>query len=466
MEYKDSDSVVPITDLSEISVLSSTIGSLTAELTPARLRVWGIRSGISVLDQGLTSLAGLALSLMLARWLDTEPYGVFALIYAALLFLFGIHNVLILEPMTVFGPAGYAHRISDYFRAQLKIHVLVTVFLAGAMFLACAAIAAFGIHRELITAAFGAAVALPFVFVAWLLRRMCYVIHRPSIAVRGSAVYLLLVLAGLAGMRKIGWLSPGSAFLLMGTAGVLSVLLMLQPLGLLSPTRQRCDWLAISRQNLGYGKWLVASTILFSIGSQAQTYVAAALIGVSAAGILRATMIPSLVMTQIVTATALLVLPSMAADFGQGRISQLRRKALLSTISLAGMAAVYAGTLALFSKPIERLLFGGKFISYTSLIPLLALVPVCNGFALGFAMAVRACQKPHFDLIANAVSAPVGLATAVVFIHLWGVTGAAISLVSASACYATVYFWAFLKGVKRASVLPAPARAEVRHADG
>jgi O-antigen/teichoic acid export membrane protein len=175
------------------------------------------------------------------------------------------------------------------------------------------------------------------------------------------------------------------------------------------------------------------------------------MVGLSAAGVLRATMIPSLVMTQIVTATALLVLPSMAGDYGNGGIGQLRKKAVLCTISLTAIAAVYAGILAAFSQPIERLLFGGKFAAYVALIPILALVPVCNGFALGFALAVRARQKPHYDLIANAVSAPVGLVTALVFIHFWGLTGAALSLVSASACYGLVFCWAFLRDGRRIS---------------
>lgn len=442
--------------VSETSTQSWTIGHLFSDVTPERLRIWGIRSGISVLDQGLTSVAGLALSLLLARWLSSEPYGVFALIYATVLFLCGFHSVLLMEPMTVFGPAGYADRMSEYFTIQMKIHLVVTAVLSGAMFLTCVVIAQFGIHKELVSAAFGASLALPFLFVAWLVRRMCYVIHRPAVAIRGSILYLLIVVGGLIGMKATGLLSPSSAFLLMGLAGVLSVLFMIRPLGVFRHATSSLNCGTVWCQNWSYGKWLIASTALFSIASQGQTYVVASIMGVSAAGVLRATMIPSLVMVQIVTATALLVLPSMAADFGNGKIGQLRKKALLSTIALTGMALAYAGVLAAFSQPIEWLLFGGKFASYAALIPLLALVPVCNGFALGFGMAVRACQKPQFDLVANAVSAPVGLVTAVVFIHLWGIAGAVISQVVAAACYGMVFCWAFLKNGRQS---PAPQAA-------
>ena len=432
-------------------MLSSAIASLIGEIKRERLHVWGVRSGTSIIDQGLTSLAGLLISLLLARWLGGESYGAFAVIYATVLFLSGFHSVLILEPMSVFGPASHAVQITDYMFAQIKVHAMAAAVLSGAMLLADLAMMQFGIHRELASAVLGAALAMPFLFLAWLVRRMCYMIHRPAIAVRGSAAYLLMIAIGLWAMQAGGWLNPCSAFLLMGVAGLVSVLWMLRPLGLLRVANRGGSWSAVWRQNWRYGKWLVASTALFSVASQAQTYVAAAMVGLSAAGILRATMIPSLVMTQIITATALLVLPSMAADYGNGRISQLRKKAALCTISLTAIAAVYAGILAAFSQPLERLLFGGKFAAYAALISILALVPVCNGFALGFALAVRACQKPHYDLIANAVSAPVGLVTALVFIHFWGLTGAAVSLVSASACYGLVFCWAFLRDGRRIS---------------
>ena len=54
------------------------IGLVAVELTRERVRFWGIRSGLSVLDQGLTSGAGFLLNLFLARWLTSDGYGAFA----------------------------------------------------------------------------------------------------------------------------------------------------------------------------------------------------------------------------------------------------------------------------------------------------------------------------------------------------------------------------------------------------
>jgi O-antigen/teichoic acid export membrane protein len=84
------------------------------------------------------------------------------------------------------------------------------------------------------------------------------------------------------------------------------------------------------------------------------------------------------------------------------------------------------------------MLFGGKFGAYARVMPMLALIPVCSGFSTGYSMALRAFQKPHFDLLANAVAAPVGVMSAVWFIRWWGLAGAAASMIFASAVYSLI----------------------------
>ena len=112
------------------STVQETTEILGFEVTRERLRFWGIRSGLSVLDQGLTSGASFLLNLFLARWLTSEAYGAFAVAFATLLFLSGYHNVLLLEPMTVLGPARYSAEMTGYFFAQLKLNTIVVALLS------------------------------------------------------------------------------------------------------------------------------------------------------------------------------------------------------------------------------------------------------------------------------------------------------------------------------------------------
>jgi O-antigen/teichoic acid export membrane protein len=420
---------------------------------PGRLRAWGLKSALSFADQGLTSGAGFAVNLMLARWLAPDLYGAFAVVFAAFLFISGFHNVLLLEPLSVMGPSRYADRLSAYFRAQLAVHgvlvgVLSLVGLLGGLILWRVTP-----HSPLVGAMFGSAMVLSLLLLIWLARRMCYVMQRPGVAVVGSAAYSVFIIAGLSLLRLAGKVSPFSVFLLMGAGSLFATWVLLQRLGIKvagSVSETSISWRAVLRENWVYGRWLVGSTVLWSVATQAQMFLVAAILGLGAAGILRAMQLPSLVMTQINTATALLVLPALSYDFGRGSLQRLRQKAFLINLGLGCLAGCFAVALLALAAPTERFLFGGKYAQYAWLIPVLALAPAVNAFSVGYSMALRAVQKPHFDLVANGIAAPVGLLSAIAFMHWWGLAGAAASIVASLAAYAFVYGLSYKRFINRA----------------
>jgi Na+-driven multidrug efflux pump len=75
---------------------------------------------------------------------------------------------------------------------------------------------------------------------------------------------------------------------------------------------------------------------------------------------------------------------------------------------------------------------------------------------MGCSMALRASQKPHFDLIANAIAAPIGLLTAICFMRWWGIGGAAVSMVVSFAAASVVaclsYRFVFAKKIHESAV--------------
>src|SRR5208282_2219611 len=166
-------------------------------LTPAKLRIWGMNSAISLLDQGLASGAGFGVNLVLARWMAPESYGAFAVAFAGFLFVAGFHNVLLLEPMSVMGPARYSGRLDSYFQSQIAVHTLLVGGLSGVLLLVGMVIWIALSGNPLTGAVMGGGLALPFLLLTWLARRMCYVKQRPALAVQGSALYLGLIFAGL-----------------------------------------------------------------------------------------------------------------------------------------------------------------------------------------------------------------------------------------------------------------------------
>ena len=414
-------------------------------LTLATLRVWGMKSTLSLLDQGLTAGAGFGVNLVLARWMVPEVYGAFAVAFAGFVFVSSFYSVLLLEPMSVMGPSRHMECLGQYFRSQIVVHAILVGTLACVILLAGLALAKITPGDPIIGAVMGSGLAVPFILLAWLVRRMCYVVQRPALAIQGSAFYLVFIGGGLFTMAHFGWLGTFTAFLLMGCGSFLASALLLWRLGL--APKEVIDpgmrWSVVLRENWTYGRWLVGSTILYSISTQTQTFFIAVFLGLGSAGILRAMQIPTLAMVQVISATALLVLPSLSYDFADGQIERLQKKTRIISMGLATMALAFAALLALAAGRVEYLLFGGKYASFAQLIPLLALVPVGTGLSAGYAMALRASLKPHFDLMVNAVAAPVAMVSAFFFIRWWGLSGAAVSMILSLTAYsfATWYLY-------------------------
>jgi O-antigen/teichoic acid export membrane protein len=155
-------------------------------------------------------------------------------------------------------------------------------------------------------------------------------------------------------------------------------------------------------------------------------------------------------MVQIITATGLLVLPSFSYDFGRGRTKQLRHKAMLVSLVLAVAAVCFAMFLALFAGRTEHLLFGGKYAAYAWLMPVLALVPAASGISMGYSMALRASQRPHFDLISNMFAAPVAILSALFLMRSWGLAGAAASMALSFAVLSIVTIVFFRRSARHA----------------
>ena len=423
-----------------------TDASAPLQLTAERLRVWGARAVFSLLDQGLFSGAGFLVNLLLARWLAPASYGAFAVAFAAFLFTYGFHNALLLEPMSVFGPSRHAESLPEYFRAQLMIHTVMVGPLSAVGIVTGLLLSRITPGSPLVGAIMGVSLALPFILLLWLARRICYTVQRPAMAATGTALYLAFVAAGMIGIRNSSLIGPFTAFVLMGSGSLLASVLLILQLGLYKPGVDKsmaASWRSVWRENWGYGRWLLGSALLSSIVMQAQVFIVSALLGLGAAGVLRAMQLPALLIIQVSTATGFLVLPAFAYDFGAGAVRRMRQKAIVVTVAISTFALVLGAATWAFSAPIERALFSRKYAPYAWLMPTLVLMTIPLGPMQGFGMALRAIRKPKFDLVSGLLAAPIAMLCAYFGTMRWGLAGAAWSLVLGIAIQGvvtTVYF--------------------------
>jgi O-antigen/teichoic acid export membrane protein len=388
-----------------------------------------------VADQGVASSTNFVLNILLARWLVARDYGAYSVCWSALLVLAALHNALILEPMTVVGPAEFGDRLNAYFQANNRLNWLVSLVLAivGLLF-------AFFYQEPVVRQCL---IVMSFCVPGYLLlltaRRREYVINQPQRALLLSVVYSVMVFAVVSACRISGRLSAVSGVAAFGVAWFSVFLLRDGSNGESIPLKEA------ARNNWRYGKWLFASALLAVGASDVQTLLLSMLVDLKAAGALRALMNFVLPLSQLLTVFSIYALPrlsSRAKDWGE---HQLLTRGLLFPAALVGMAAAYLGVLLLVGARAEQFLYAGKMQAYMRWLPLLAGSALMSGIGAAFSTLLRAVQNSQHAFFAGVTGSAVGIAGAFLLQRNMGVGGALWSLLAANTSSAMVivgtYLW-------------------------
>ena len=399
-------------------------------LSTTRLRsgaFWLRKAGFSVADQGVFSGANFLMQVLIARWLGPAEYGAFAVAFSIYSFFAGFHSALILEPMAVLGPAHHAHRLGRYVREVVWMHAAVTGPLGLATGLAALAL----VHdRSLERALVSAGLALPLSLLIWLARRIPYLRTDPAGALRASVAYAVAMLAGVGVLRVAGGFSAASAWLVLALAAAIGSLVGGKPIERGKPEAgEELGLRATFAEHWRFGRWVVAAALINLGGGQLQVILVGSVAGLEAAGLLRAILNPILPLTRAITAIGWLVIPLMARDYAGGDRQALWRKTKLLISTLTAIALIYEAGLVAFAKPLMLLVYGRHYADAAWLLPVVGLIGVFTAATAGLSFALRAMQKPQYFFLAATLTGPVGVVTAVSFTWLWGLGGAAASLV-------------------------------------
>lgn len=223
-----------------------------------RWRPWAAKSAWSLVDQGFTALTGFCVTFLLARWMAPDVYGAYAIAFAGYLFVGGLHNVIVLEPMSVLGPARHSDRMAQYLRAQMFVHWILAAGCAVLVLIVGGFVWIASPRSPLVGATLGAGLALGFLLFLFFARRVCYVLGRPALAVAGSGSCFALALAGLFVLRSVGTVRPLDAFCLVGVASLTGALVVIRTVGSMRLTAgdsgsARYVWTAMLKENWEYG---------------------------------------------------------------------------------------------------------------------------------------------------------------------------------------------------------------------
>lgn len=409
-----------------------------------RLKNWGVKGGLAILDQGVYSGSNFIFNILLARWLSAENYGAFSLAFAIYLFSTGFYNAMILESITVFGTSKYSSNIHGYLSSQFVIHVIVTgvlgifVSLAGYVVLYSGLVDSFLSH-----AIMGAGFFLPLMLLMWLARRAFYILGEPSWAFLLSCVYSICLLGGAFYLHFMKTENAIAWFGVMGLSSLagLIILFKLDIFNFVSKKNKEWGWRKLLAEQWAFDKWILLAAFFYFAATQIQIFITAAILGLDAAGAFSALQNFMFPMMQILTAISTLALPTIAFDFGQRNYTDMRRKSFTVAGVLFTISVLYVSFLFFFASPLENLLYAGKYKEYIGLIPIIGTIPLIATLEIGFSLVIRSLRRSIYHAILTFGMGLAGVISGLLLIPSFGIVGAVSSLAAAAIFSLLINLW-------------------------
>jgi O-antigen/teichoic acid export membrane protein len=406
-------------------------------------RAWAGKGSWAIMDQGLFALSNFAVNILLARWLAPAEYGAYAIGYASFLLLGTLHTALFTEPMLVFGPRKHRERLGTYLRVLLRGHWAFGAAMSALFGIAALALTHHG-DSPLAPTALGVAIAAPFILFQWLMRKACYVNLQPRLAASAGALYMVLILSGMYGVSRLGWLNPASALAVMAGGSLWSGLWLLYRLA--SPPQKTEIEREVFEDHLRYGRWASGAAALSWVPANALLLLLPVLWGLEASAAFRALANLLLPFGNVITALGAILLPVFVRNKAA---PGFRRLVLHLSAAFVAAAIVYWLLLGVFHEQLFSLLYGGKYADYAGLLWLAGLIPLVSALNATAGGALRALERPNKVFRAECYGAALTVGLGTLLVMLWGVLGAVVSLLVANSVAARAMHSMFAAEVTR-----------------
>ena len=397
-----------------------------------------------MLGQALFAGSHFLVNIFLARWLPAEQYGAFALAFACFLLFSMVYSACIYEPMIVFGSGSYGNNFHSYLAILVRSNLMMLAAVSGSMLAVSLLVGR--LYSASAQHAFAAlAFAAPFVMLTWLGRAGFYARLQPGGAAAGGVLYFCILIGSLFLLHERGRLSPSTAFLGMGLAGLVSATFLLIRLGY--QWRRIPDDLtlkAVAADHWRYGKWSLPSAIVAWFPDNIYYAVLPVLSGLGAAAALRALINLINPVLHILYALSAVLIPTLVRHRQRSGIAGMTRtmKTLLGLFVPASI--VYVALLWEFRLALFQVFYGGNYREYSGApVLLVGMIPIAAGAVMVMGAGLRAVERPSSVFWGYVAASLSTLCFGLPLAHILGVAGAAAGMLISSSVTALSLAWLY-----------------------
>lgn len=378
-----------------------------------------------LIDQGVVSAAGFATSVLIGRESRAE-LGIYYLALNLLLFVRGLQEPLISTPYMI-----YRHRYADKelprYNGSCFSHQLILAACTVVGLLLLTAASATGLmSAQMAPTLLVVSILAPVMLMRELIRQFCFSHLRASAALGIDVVVTATQVSGLYLLAENGQLSAPNAYLIIGAACGIALLiwaLVERPRIELNVRQIIRDW----RQNWVFGKWAVSGQLVGSASMYITPWILLDAAGETGAGMFAAAFTLVGVTNIFIMGIANYLTPKAAEAYANVGLTGLSR--VLGVTALIFLAAL--GSFLLFvvfaGGRIAEFVYGNEYTNLHLVMIILATSVLIRSFSIVASNGLAAMERIRDNLVADVFMTCVTLGAAVVLTYQYGVLGAAIS---------------------------------------
>jgi O-antigen/teichoic acid export membrane protein len=299
------------------------------------------------------------------------------------------------------------------------------------------------------------ALAQPFVFFLWLMRRACYIRSEPWKAAVAGSLYLCLLIAGLMLLGHWGRLSVSTSLLTIAASSFVVGLWLAFQLGVhLRTGPGLVSFGDVCVSHWGYGRWSTAAAIVGFIPGNLYYLLVPAFGGLSAAGALRALMVLIQPIQQTCSAMRLLLMPVLVRCRNTPAFeAKIRRFGLYFTVA----PLVFWLMLGIAHTSLVKLAYGGRFLDHAALLWGIGLLPVTTAISGILGSALGAVERPDLKFYSGLASSIAAMTVGIGLMAAFGLPGVVAALLVSGLVDVIVVLWLCHRYI-RSSVCQLPQR--------
>jgi O-antigen/teichoic acid export membrane protein len=398
----------------------------------ALLQAMKSRSALAVVDQGVVSIGGFVVIVVLGRFTDPAQLGIYTLAASVLWLLVRVGEALVMRPYAILINKPTGSRENHAF-VSLMLNLLLGAAAAGALLVAASVFLLLGKSPGLPLLALALAAAAPFALLWEFGRRHALAnlnVGRAlslDLIVLGSSLGTLAIVVALDILSAVTAIATLGFACAIGAAWWLLVVRRQMPSRLLHVRRTM-------RQSWQLGRWFLCGTLAVQMQSYAVHWLSFAFLGAATTGVYAACLSIIAFSNPIVFGFINILTPQSVQALHEGGARGLRRQTASATLTIAAAVGAFSIFVGVAGDLLLGLLYPAPEYSGNGWILLaLALSVFAGSLGVPAGVALASLERGRVLAAVTIATACVSIAFVWLGILLHGLLGAAIGLLAGEA---------------------------------